>query len=119
MLRQVIDLCRWYKIRFLQLHLTDDQSFTFPSTAYPKLATPGCHYTIEQLRELEQYAVERGVLMAPEFEMPSHAGTMARKMPELFATQTGARSTMNYARPETCAAASVAIFATWKRVVRG
>ncbi len=104
MLRQVIDLCRWYKIRFLQLHLTDNQSFTFPSTAYPKLATPGRHYTIEQLRELERYAVERGVLMVPEFEMPGHAGTMTRKMPELFATQTGRGSTMNYARPEACAA---------------
>ncbi len=104
MLRQVINLCRWYKIRFLQLHLTDDQSFTFPSKAYPKLATPGRHYTVEQLRALEQYAVERGVLMVPEFEMPGHAGIMTRQMPELFATQTGPGSTMNYARPEACKA---------------
>src|SRR5690606_6618761 len=27
--KQVIDICRWYKIKYLQLHLNDDQLFVF------------------------------------------------------------------------------------------
>jgi hexosaminidase len=41
-LKQVVVLCRWYKIRYLQLHFDDTESFTFPSKAFPKLATALC-----------------------------------------------------------------------------
>ena len=54
-LKQVIQLCRLYKIRYLQLHLTDDQGFMFPSTAFPLLTTQnqsGPAYTLDELREL-------------------------------------------------------------------
>jgi hexosaminidase len=34
-IRKVVQLCRLYKTRYLQLHLTDDQGWTFPSTKYP------------------------------------------------------------------------------------
>lgn len=84
-LKQLIVLCRWYKIRQFQIHFTDDQSFTFPSTAYPKLATPGRHYTADQLRDLEVFARDRGVEILPELDMPGHASAMVGQMPELFA----------------------------------
>jgi len=100
MLKDVINLCRWYKIRYLQLHLTDNQSFTFPSQAYPELPTPDRHYTLEQLHELEEYATERGVVIIPELDMPGHGRAVVEARPELFATETGSRSTMNYAKPE-------------------
>ncbi len=35
-IEQVIDLCRFYKIRYLHLHLTDDQLFMFPSQKFPQ-----------------------------------------------------------------------------------
>jgi N-acetyl-beta-hexosaminidase len=38
-IKQVVRLCRLYKARYLQLHLTDDQGWTFPSTKYPQLGT--------------------------------------------------------------------------------
>ena len=38
-IKKVVQLCRLYKARYLQLHLTDDQGWTFPSTKYPKLGT--------------------------------------------------------------------------------
>jgi N-acetyl-beta-hexosaminidase len=56
-LKRMVVLCRWYKIRYVQLHLTDDESFTFPSMAYPQLATPGRHYSLADLRELEDLRV--------------------------------------------------------------
>ena len=50
-LRQYVRLCRLHKIRYLQLHLTDDQAFTFPSTVFPKLMSKNYHggpsYTLD------------------------------------------------------------------------
>lgn len=87
-LRQMIQLCRLYKIRYLQLHLTDDQSFMFPSKAYPLLATKNDHggktYTLEELEDLVAYADARNVTIIPEYEVPGHSGAANRTMPDLF-----------------------------------
>ncbi|MBI3817269.1 MAG: family 20 glycosylhydrolase [Planctomycetes bacterium] len=87
-LKQLVELCRIYQVRYLQLHLTDDQAFTFPSAAYPKLTTRNEHggpaYTLEELRDLESYARDRAVAIVPEFEVPGHGAAMNRTMPELF-----------------------------------
>lgn len=85
-LKQMVILCRWYKIGYLQLHFTDDESFTFPSTAYPIFSTPGRHYTLNQLQDLERFAADRGIAIIPELETPSHSGCMARAMPQVMAT---------------------------------
>lgn len=83
-LKEIITLCKWYKINYLHLHLTDDQSFTFPSTAYPKLATENRSFTLESLKELNEYAHLHGVTLVPEIDVPGHSSEIIRKMPELF-----------------------------------
>jgi hexosaminidase len=81
--RMLVALCRWYKINTLHLHLTDDQSFTFPSRAYPHLATPERHYTREQLEDLEAYAQAGGVTLLPELDVPGHSRALLTALPEL------------------------------------
>ncbi|MFT3701247.1 MAG: family 20 glycosylhydrolase [Agriterribacter sp.] len=83
-IRTIIDICGYYKIPYLQLHLSDDQSFTFPSKAFPALATPGRHYAEQELKELVSYAYGRGVVIVPEMDLPGHSTAMRRAMPELF-----------------------------------
>lgn len=87
-IEQIVEMCRLYKIKYLQLHLTDNPSFTFPSRAYPQLTTVNRHggrsYTWDELQGLEQFATERGVTIIPEFEVPGHGAAMNRAMPELF-----------------------------------
>jgi hexosaminidase len=87
-LKQIVQLCRLYKVRYLQLHLTDDQSFMFPSKSYPLLATQNQHggktYTIEQLKGLVAYADARGVTIIPEYEVPGHSAAANRAMHDLF-----------------------------------
>ncbi len=83
-LKQIVELCRWYKIRYLQVHFTDDQSFMFPSTAFPKLATTNRHYTVAELQDLETYARDRGVAILPELDVPGHASAILSAMPDLF-----------------------------------
>lgn len=83
--RMLVALCRWYKINTLHLHLTDDQSFTFPSRAYPQLATPERHYTREQLQELEAYAQACGVTLLPELDVPGHSRALLSALPDRVA----------------------------------
>jgi len=83
-LKQYVDLCRWYKIKYLHIHFCDDQSFTFPSKAFPKLITKERHYTIEELKDLEKYAVLNGIIIIPELDVPGHSSCMRKAMPELF-----------------------------------
>lgn len=87
--KQIVVMCRWYKIRYLQLHLTDDQSCVFPSRAYPKAATPGRHYTLKELGELEAFARDRGVAIVPELEAPGHSGALRRALPQLNCVSGG------------------------------
>ena len=82
--KKLIDLAAFYKINFVQLHFTDYQSYTLPSTAFPKLPTEGRHYSYEDLSELESYSQQRGVTIVPELEVPGHAMQFVRKYPEIF-----------------------------------
>jgi hexosaminidase len=92
-IKKVVQLCRLYKARYLQLHLTDDQGWTFPSTKHPQLGSRnyGAHggiaprvYKLDELKELVAYADARGVTLVPEMEVPGHSGAAARSMPEIF-----------------------------------
>jgi hexosaminidase len=92
-IKKVVQLCRLYKVRYLQLHLTDDQGWTFPSTRYPQLGTKNhaAHggitprvYKLEELKALVAYADARGVTIVPELEMPGHSGGAVRCLPEIF-----------------------------------
>ena len=93
-IKNCIVLCRLYKVRYLQLHLTDNEGWTFPSTKYPQLGTkniscsdgsrPARKYGVNELKELVAFADARGVTLVPEIEMPGHCGAAERCMPEVF-----------------------------------
>lgn len=92
-LKAIIEACRVWKIRYCQLHLTDDEAFTFPSTAFPKLGTKNeaMHngvvpevYSLQALRDLVAFADARGVTLIPELATPCHSKAMGRAMPDVF-----------------------------------
>ncbi|MCX6875673.1 MAG: family 20 glycosylhydrolase [Verrucomicrobia bacterium] len=86
-LKRMVETCRMYKVRYLQLHLTDDQGWCFPSTKYPQLgAKPQgpTRYTLEELKDLVAYADARGIAIVPELEMPGHSGAALNCLPEVF-----------------------------------
>jgi len=105
-LKQTVLLCRLYKIRYLHLHLNDDQSFLFPSPTYPQVTGQNWSmpsYTMPELKELVAFADLRGVTLVPELEGPGHCGALQRALPEAFglikadgkATGTGCFNFMN------------------------
>lgn len=92
-LKLMVQTCRAYKVRYLQLHMTEDQAWTFPSKAFPALGTrngsahggPRCElYKLDELKALVEYADERGVTLVPELETPGHSGNARGTLPEYF-----------------------------------
>lgn len=99
-LKDIVTLCWLYKINYLQLHLTDDQSFTFPSEAFPLLPTQGRTYAKKDLAGLVEFARARGITIIPEIEMPGHGGQIVSKMPDLFQAHKLHHATLNFAKSE-------------------
>lgn len=84
LLKEAIDLCWFYKINLLHLHLTDDQRWAFPSKAFPKLLTPRGAISWDEFVDLQRYATVRGVTLMPELEVPGHSGLLCQTYPEVF-----------------------------------
>lgn len=86
LLLRYIDLCRYFKIKVLHLHFTDDQSYTLPSRRFPLLSTPGKTYSFEQIERLRAYASLRGVVLMPEIDVPGHCSSFQKNYAEIFGT---------------------------------
>jgi hexosaminidase len=73
------------KLNVLHLHLSDDQGFRIESKRYPRLqerASGGLYYTQVQIKELIEYARDRGIRVVPEFDMPGHTTSWLVAYPE-------------------------------------
>lgn len=93
-----IDLMSRYKLNVLHWHLTEDQGWRLAINAYPALTTVGAwrteadgsrsggFYTQAEVREVVEYARQRGVMVVPEIEMPGHAMAAIVAYPELGCT---------------------------------
>jgi len=115
-IRQIVDLCRLYKLNYLHLHLSDDHLFMFPSKAFPNLGkgnhefarfdppstdAPIKPYSWTELRELDEYAAARGVYLVPEIDMPGHGSRLTQDAPEHFRATEKNSGTINYASAKT------------------
>ena len=75
-LKRNVDAMEAVKLNVLHLHLSDDQGFRLQSKEFPKLTemgSDGQFYTEVEMRELIEYASERGIRVVPEFDMPGHS----------------------------------------------
>lgn len=81
---EYIDMCRFYKVRYLHLHFTDSQLYTLPSKAYPNLSSGTYSYSAETIKEFIAYAKLRGVNIIPEIDVPGHSANFHRAYPEVF-----------------------------------
>ena len=105
-IKKFIDLLALYKYNILHWHLTDDQGWRVEIKAFPKLAAIASvrpqtlvyhmngrrdefdgvahsgYYTQEQIREVVAYALDRGVEIVPEIDMPGHMQAALTAYPE-------------------------------------
>ncbi len=75
-LRGVVRIARLYKIRFVQLHLTDDQLFTFPFAPVTDKLENNKVFDRTELEALVDYADARGVTLIPEIDLPGHSSRL-------------------------------------------
>jgi hexosaminidase len=90
-LRRNIEAMSAVKLNVLHLHLSDDQGFRLESKRFPLLHEKGSngeYYTQAEMKDIIRFARERGILIVPEFDMPSHASSWFAGYPEL-ATKPG------------------------------
>ena len=74
------------KLNVFHWHLTDDQGFRVESKRFPKLqqlGSDGLYYTQSQIREVLEYARDRGIRVVPEFDVPAHTSSWLVGYPQL------------------------------------
>ena len=74
------------KLNVFHWHISDDQEFPLESKTYPLLhekGSSGLYYMQEQVRQVVQYARDRGIRVVPEFDMPCHTTSWFVGYPQL------------------------------------
>ncbi len=85
-LKRNLDAMAAVKLNVFHWHLTEDQGFRVESKKLPKLHTlgsDGLYYTQDQIREIINYARDRGIRVMPEFDIPGHSTSWLVGHPEL------------------------------------
>ena len=83
-IKRIIEMLSLAKMSVFHWHLSDDQGFRIESGKYPKLnEISGDYYTQEEIREIVEYARERGIDVLPEIDMPGHTLSILAAYPEL------------------------------------
>lgn len=93
--KRTIDLLAYHKMSRFHWHLTEDQGWRVEIDAFPKLTEVGAwrgedryggFYSKETIREIVQYAADRGIVVVPEIEMPGHCTAAVASYPEFSCT---------------------------------
>ena len=85
-LKRNLDGMAALKLNVFHWHLSENQGFRVESKQFPKLqemGSDGLYYTHAEVRELIEYARERGIRVVPEFDMPGHSTAWFVGYPEL------------------------------------
>jgi len=81
-----LDAMEALKLNVLHWHLSDDQGFRVESRKFPKfqeLSSEAMYYSRDEIRDIIQYARDRGIRVVPEFDMPGHSTSWFAAYPEL------------------------------------
>jgi hexosaminidase len=111
-LKRNLDGMAAVKMNVLHWHLSDDQGFRAESKVFPKLTgmgSEGMFYTQAEIRDLINYAHDRGIRVIPEFDTPGHSRSWFPGYPELASgegpftveTEAGPSSVTDPTREET------------------
>ncbi len=81
-----LDAMAKLKMNVFHWHLSDYQGFRVESKKFPKLhelGSQGNYYSQEDLKEVINYASDRGIRIIPEFDVPGHTTSWLAGYPKL------------------------------------
>jgi len=84
--KRTIDGMAAVKLNVFHWHLSDDQGFRIESRKYPRLqqlGSDGQFYTQAEVKDVIDYARNRGIRVVPEFDIPGHATSWLVAYPAL------------------------------------
>ncbi len=82
-MKKVIEEISLCKMNVLHWHLSDDQGWRIESKRFPKLQEISTeYYTQEEIRDVCQFAADRGAEIIPEIDMPGHVSALLAAYPE-------------------------------------
>ena len=81
--KKVIEGISYGNLNVLHWHLSDDHAWRIESKKFPRLhESSGAYYTQKQIREIIEFAKERGIDVIPEIDMPGHNLALLSVFPE-------------------------------------
>lgn len=104
-LKSLIIDCELAKVPYMQLHLTDDQNWMFPTNLVPGVdKNNDSHrpaYTVAEIKGLVAFGKRHHVTLYPEIDLPGHSSLLCQYKPSLFRI-SGSQSTncINFANPK-------------------
>ena len=98
-LERYVRYLAWYKFNDFQLELNDNGGFRLNSPEFSGLAARDGSYTEKQFKELESYALARGITITPEIDSPGHAAALTSYRPDLASARDA--SFINLRNPQT------------------
>jgi hexosaminidase len=81
-----LDAMEAVKLNVFHWRFADDQGFHIESKKFPLLqekASSGLYYSQDEVREIVEYARDRGIRVVPEFDMPCHTKSWFQGYPGL------------------------------------
>ncbi|MBQ7039063.1 MAG: family 20 glycosylhydrolase [Clostridia bacterium] len=82
-----VDLCYVNKVKYFQIHFTDNLLWTLPLYSFPEAATKGKSYTKAEISFLVEYAKEAEVELIPEYEGIGHSEYLNSVYPDRFGNE--------------------------------
>lgn len=81
-----LDAMAAVKMNVFHWHLSEYQAFRIESKTFPKLqemGSGGHYYTQKDVKEIIDYAADRGIRVIPEFDLPGHSTSWLAGYPQL------------------------------------
>lgn len=100
-IKRMIEHCAKLKMNVFHWHITDDQGWRAEIKAFPELTQIGSirkgshfrfennedihggYYTVEEMKEVVEFAHARHMIVVPEFDMPGHTCALMHSIPGL------------------------------------